>query len=43
MNTLSMFEAISLYSSELPSFERWKIACAWPCVSLGGTSCEPLA
>src|SRR6188472_2774042 len=43
MNTFSMFAAISLYSSELPLFERWKIACAWPRVSRAGTSCPPFA
>src|SRR5262249_3458961 len=43
MNTLSMFAAMSLYSSALPSLERWKIACAWPFVSCGGTSFAPFA
>src|SRR5262249_50382890 len=43
MNTLSMFAAMSLYSSAVPSLERWKMACAWAFVSCGGTSFAPFA
>ena len=43
MNTFSMFEAMSLYSSVFPSGDRWKIAWACPFESRGGTSSAPLA